>query len=82
MPPLMVRFRLLALPRVTPSKMGLLVAIRAWPLLLMMVPPKIPPLNTPPAKVAISSVLPVLSKVPDTTKLPPVLTMVAMDAAV
>ena len=74
----MVRFRLLALPRVTPSKMGLLVVTRVWPRLLMIVPPKIVPLtefnppvlNTP--ALEMSSVCPMLFKIPVMLTKPPV----------
>ena len=63
------------MPSVTPLSVGLLTAARAVVSVLMMVPPRIVPLMAPPARVATSSVLPVLVSVPCSVSAPPVLLM-------
>ena len=79
--PLIVRLGLSALPSVTPLSVGLLIAVNAVPSLLMMVPPVMVPVTTPPATKARSSSLPLLFRVPSIDRLPPVLTMVLRLAA-
>ena len=79
-PPLTVRLGLLALPSVTPLSVGLLVAVSARPLPLMMVPPVMVPLTefsppvlkTPPS--SMSSVLLALLRMPVILTRPPVRT--------
>ena len=71
------------MPRVTLVRCGVLTALRASPVLAMMVPPRIvPPLRVPPAKNAVSRIFPVLSREPDKVRVPPVLFTVARLAAV
>ena len=73
-PPLTVRLRLSLLPRVTPFSVGLPMALRAVPLLEMMVPPMMAPATLPFTNSAepTSSVLPVFVRVPCSTTWPPV----------
>ena len=73
-PPLTVRFGLAPLPSVTPSSVGLLMALNAVPLLEMMVPPMMVPATLPFTSSAepTSRVLPVFVRVPCSTTWPPV----------
>ena len=77
-PPLTVRPRLSLLPRITPLSVGLPEAVRARPAELMMVPPVMvpltlfrPPLPNTPA-LSMSSVWPVLFRIPVMLTRPPV----------